>query len=188
MLQPFVDNCRVSIRANFPRHEFFLDLFLFPPFCLFWNRFFAEDSRGCGAKIQCNFFQRPKPTTSSVAISSFAGILDLFRCPRSWDHPRGRMKTTLMLTVFKTIPYVDQWPNVMLALGAEIVLLYCNKLTARPRLPCCMRTNQILRTSISAAAIAASANHVKDNNRSHNNNQLTHTNVNKQLNNMTSCG
>lgn len=81
------------------------------------------------------------------------------------------MKTILMLTVFKTIPYVDLWPNVMLALGAEIVLLYCNKLTARPRLPCCMRTNQILRTSITAAAIAASANHVKDNNRSHNNKQ-----------------
>ena len=60
MLQPFVDNCRVSIRANFPRHEFFLDLFLFPPFCLFWNRFFAEDSRGCGAKIQCKIFSKAK--------------------------------------------------------------------------------------------------------------------------------
>lgn len=89
MLLPFVDNFRASpsIRANFPRHEFFLDLFLFPPFCLFWNRFFAEDSRGCGAKIQCNFFKGQNPQLQVLPFhhlqvsSTFSGVPDLETIP-----------------------------------------------------------------------------------------------------------
>lgn len=52
--------------------------------------------------------------SSNIWISSFAGVLDLFRCPRFWGRPRSRVRTTLTPTASKTMSAVEAWRSEML--------------------------------------------------------------------------